>query len=203
MKHFKVISICLVTLFLSIAITSYSSTSVSSNNQAFATLANNNIDETIKKSCPTYQGNNPNNIQGLVTDILKACLHQGNVPQPPTDPDPNQGTFNSNIMDFESFSQGQRGEEATVKVEITDTTNGLSKSYEFEIASGTPVTDLFVIPVGANYQASVSLSPIEAEGEFDVSFAGSDCQQNNNVCTGQMGTTEQSIELSILPSGDE
>ena len=48
-------------------------------------LLDNEIDEAIKKSCPTYEDNN-NNIKDTVTDIIKSCLQQSQ--QPPTSPNP-------------------------------------------------------------------------------------------------------------------
>ena len=123
MRNFKVISIGLAIIFLGVAI--MSNTSSSSNNQAFALLANNNdISNSIKKSCPTYQSDNNNNINGFIADILKACLPQG-IQLPPTSPDPNQGTFTRNILSFErEFEPLEAGD--TAKVMITDTTNHLS-----------------------------------------------------------------------------
>ncbi|ALI37858.1 hypothetical protein NMY3_03676 [Candidatus Nitrosocosmicus oleophilus] len=76
----RLISIFIGILYLSVTISSNTS---SSNNQAYASL-NNEINESIKKACPTYEGNG--GIDGLVSDILKACLGHSN--QPPTTPNP-------------------------------------------------------------------------------------------------------------------
>lgn len=194
MRNLKVISLYLVALLSSVVITSNTSSSSLSLNDAFATIDNNNdISDSIKKSCPAYQGNNNNNIKGLVTDILNACLPQGN--QPPTTPDPNQGTFTRNMFtiegDFDPQSDGDRA-----KVVITDATNDLSITYNLD---GTPVVDTFVVPVGANYQVVVTTTS-ETPGIYTVTFTSTDCQQANpniSTCSGTMGTTEQGVNVDI------
>lgn len=196
MRNLKVISICLVTLFLSIVIT-FNLSSSSSNNQAYASLENNNneITESIKKACPNYEGNNNNDIKGLVTDILKACLPQGN--QPPTAPDPNQGTFTRNILSFEGeFEPLEAGD--TAKVVITDTTNDLSATYNLD-TRGLPVKDTFVVPVGANYQVDATITSVEPY-IYTVTINSADCQQANlniGTCSGTMATTLQNVEVDI------
>ncbi|MDF0681535.1 MAG: hypothetical protein P0116_11290 [Candidatus Nitrosocosmicus sp.] len=197
MRNLKIISLYLVALLSSVVITSNTSSSSLSLNDAFATFAtienNNDISDSIRKSCPTYQGNNNNNIKGLVTDILKACLPQGN--QPPTTPDPNQGTFTRNMFTIEGDFDPQSDEDRA-KVVITDTTNDLSITYNLD---GDPVVDTFVVPVGANYQVVVTTTS-ETPGIYTVTFTSTDCQQTNpniSTCNGTMGTTEQDVNVDI------
>lgn len=191
MRNLKVISIGLAIIFLGVAITCNASSS--SNNQAFASLDNNNdISDSIKKLCPTYQSNNNNNIKGLVTDILKACIPQGNQP-PPTTPDPTEGTFTRNILNFQgAFNAAEEFD--TAKIVITDTTNDLSITYNL----GGEVEDAFVVPVGANYQVDVTTSSA-SPNQYEVEILATDCRQVGDTCIGTMGTTLQSIRVNINP----
>ncbi len=194
MRHFKVISICLVTLFLSIAITSYSSTSIFSNNQALATLANNdNIGESIKKVCPTYEGNNNNNIKGTVTNIIKSCLPQSG--QPPTSPNPSPSPSPSpldrNIVKFVATSQGP---EVLSTIVITDNTTQKSNTYDI---IDEQVQDEFVIPVGDTYQ--ITVTPEDPNIEAQITINGNDCGSFSQpiICTATMGSLGADLQVIV------
>ena len=203
MKNLKVISFSFVVLFLSVVITSNISLS-SSDNQAYATVENTDqeVSDSIKKACPNYESNNNNNIKGLVTDMLKACLHQGN--QPPTTPGPNQGTFAQNIMQFttQMLPGTDSNDVDTADIVITDTTSDLSKSYRIS-PSDRAHTDQFVIPIGDNYKVTVDVDSIKPS-IYEVVFQSFDCKQvNPNIdeCTGTMGTSTQSILVALVAEG--
>ncbi|MDF0682470.1 MAG: hypothetical protein P0116_16050 [Candidatus Nitrosocosmicus sp.] len=119
--------------------------------------------------------------------------------QPPITPDPNQGTFTRNILDFYGdFTQG--GEIDTAEIVITGTTDNLTGSYD--LGTGGTVHDTFVVPVGDDYQINATTNTEYSSDIYDVTFESEDCQQadpNISVCTGTMGTTGQLVTVSIDP----
>lgn len=175
-----------------------------SDNQAYGTLENTDhkISDSIKKACSKYEDNNNNNIKGLVTDILKACLPQDN--QPPTTPGPNQGTFAQNIMEFSTqMLPGDQSNNADLaEIVITDTTSDLSKTYRI-FPGNFGHTDSFVIPVGDNYRVTVDVDS-RIPSIYEVVFQSFDCHQANpniDECTGTMGTSKQSILVALVADG--
>ena len=186
MKHFKVISFSLVTLFLSIAITSYSSTSVSSNNQAFATLDNtDNIGESIKKVCPTYEGNG--NINGLVSNVLKACVNRGGVSEPSPGPnDPPWIPVPQNVIILEK----ERNSNYDITISILH--SAARTTSQFDI-------DYFTMPVGLTYKIEAN-DPADPNEEFTFRNGigqDVDCiELDRNSCTLEMGTTVQYIQIT-------
>ena len=84
--HNNIILLTSVTALLLVSSFGISNLSLTSNNQAFATIENNHnkITDSIKKACPNYEGDS--NIKGLVSDMLKACLEHNNNLQPRQDP---------------------------------------------------------------------------------------------------------------------
>ena len=176
----KNISIFLVVLFVTIVITSNTAPSQLSNNQVYA--LGNEIDETIKKSCPTYQGNNNNNIKGLVTDILKTCLHQGNTSEPPATPNPEPTRFDVNVM---NLNMNPSLQDIPLTVTITDNSANKLNSY---IINGQEVDATFVIPVGDKYVVNVENNvggptiPIDFDGTSNCSGI------NSTACSGTMST---------------
>ena len=169
---------------MSVVIASNTS-SQSTNSQAYATLDNNNnIDQSIKKACPSYEGNK--DIEDLVTDILNACLPYSN--QPPTSPNPNPTKFDKNIMSFEGLAG------TSAKFVINDTNSQRSNSYD--VGTEDFVQDEFVIPVGDRYQ--ITATPRDSTA--NVTFESTECQQvAPNICTGTMGTSKIFVQVEVKP----
>ena len=110
MNYIKGITIFVTLLFISSALTSNTSLNHLNNNQAYASIDIHNnfkeIGEKIKKACPAYQSNlDINIIKGLVTDVLKACLPNSNLPPTTPNPNPNPNVQNA-TLDFSAVNQG-------------------------------------------------------------------------------------------------
>lgn len=188
MKNLTVISFSLITLFLSVGITS--NISSSSSNQVYATLENTNdkITDSIKKTCPNYEGNG--DIEGIVTDIIKACIVDNN--QPPTTPGPDT-KFPKNILDIEAVLQTNGGSGADIQ--IVDPTGRFLNSYFLsEEPNDRSVQDQFVVPIGDTYTVTV-IGPGE-EG-FQINIESSSCKGTGSECQGTMGITKQSVNIQI------
>ena len=186
MTLLKGISILLVILYVTIVIPSNTS-SQSFNNQVYA--LDKEIDDAIKKACPTYQGNN---IKDLVTDIFKACIPD-NTPSPPPTPNPNPTPLDKNIVEF----TGSAADDSFGKIVITDTITQKSNSYE---VGGDGVSDEFVIPVGNNYKITVTASdPGSVQAEFLIN--NNRClEETANTCFATMGSSEVFLNVNIEES---
>jgi hypothetical protein len=182
----------MVTIFLTTLLSSYTLTQ-SSNNQAFATLENNDnkIADSIKKVCPNYEDNG--NIKDIVSNILKACLNRGDTSQPPTEPNPEPLTpFDVNIMNFEANTPRDFNGNIIIKDESAQKQN----VYDVE----GQVRDQFVIPIGDEYVVNVA---VPDGTELQVEFSGSaGCSQisqiNQTACKGIMGNSGVGLMINVM-----
>ncbi|WP_148685686.1 hypothetical protein [Candidatus Nitrosocosmicus hydrocola] len=153
--------------------------------QAFATIedSNSEISDSIKKSCPTYEGNG--NINSLVSDVLKACLNKdgGGVSEPTPRPMPQ----NVALIDIDL-----PGVDDELRFKIS-AYGGLATDSWIFVESAI---DAYTLPVGTEYTIEIT----DHEGlEFNVDFNGVDCKggnTNTNTCTQTFSTTVQHARIS-------
>ena len=148
-------------------------TSFSSNNQAYATLEDNNkIVDSIKKVCPNYEGNG--NIRGLASDIFEACLGHNN--QPPATPGPNPTAFPHNYVNFVATAVAFEDEAFEANITIRDNSSNYLQSYLLSVEGDDPttsnekVTDEFVIPVGDEFGVSVAVKSLFEQGPYTIAL---------------------------------
>ena len=112
-------------------------TSFSSNNQAYATLEDNNkIADFIKKACPNYEGNG--NIKGLASDIFETCLGHNN--QLPTTPSPNPTAFPHDYVNFVATAVAYDDETFEANITIRDNSSNYLQSYLISVDGVDPTT---------------------------------------------------------------
>lgn len=181
----KVITICILGLFLGVTITPFSP----SNNQSFATLIKNeNLFNTIKKSCSNSQlGNNNNvNIQELVDEILKVCFPLGS--HPPTSSIPSNLTpFGENVLTLNINANDQ----VTGTITLFDSQNN---QKTIETAGGQTIS--FIMEEG-KYSIAIQ-SPVKG------TFTSSDCTvepDRPNLCIGDMGNSNEMIDVFLTSGG--
>lgn len=176
---------------MTIVITSNITPSQLSTNQAYA--LENRINDAIKKSCPTYESNNDNDIKSTVTNILRSCLTQSD--QPPTSPNPSPSPSPSpldrNIVKFVATSQGP---EVLSTIVITDNTTQKSNTYDI---IDEQVQDEFVIPVGDTYQ--ITVTPEDPNIEAQITINGNDCGPFSQpiICTATMGSLGADLQVIV------
>ena len=208
MKYIKGITIFVTLLFISSALTSNTSLNHLNNNQAYASIDIHNnfkeIGEKIKKACPAYQGNlDINIIKGLVTDVLKACLPNSNLPPTTPNPNPNPNVQNA-TLDFSAVNQGPnyanyrfwyRGD----RTQTTQTPVGqvpVPFLIYFQGVQGAFIEERFTIPVGYQYQIQVIPNSVNNRGYFMV-WEG-DCTDSNQViCIGTMSENGNTVRMNI------
>lgn len=185
-----------------ILVSSFGITNLSPNNQAFATLEGNNnkIADSIKKACPDYEGSG--NLNGLVTDILKACIGHNN--QPPTTPGPNTEptNFDKNIMDFLASAAVPGTDDGIYKVIVTDKTANKLNSYTVIVGQDPSIIqDRFIIPVSDQFVVNVNNDLGDLQTTVDFSGSTNCTQINATACSGIMADSPQKIQ-AVFSSED-
>ena len=168
-----------------ILVSSFSILNPSSDNQAFATIENNKISDSIKKACPTYQDNG--NINGLVSNVLKACVNRGGVSEPSPGPnDPPWIPVPQNVIILEK----ERNSNYDITISILH--SAARTTSQFDI-------DYFTMPVGLTYKIEAN-DPADPNEEFTFRNGigqDVDCiELDRNSCTLEMGTTVQYIRIT-------
>jgi len=200
--HNNIILLTSVTTLL--LVSSFGISNLPSNNQAYATIEENNkITDSIKKACPNYEGNG--NFKGLVTDIIKACL--GNSNQPPSIPGPSPTAFPQNYVNFVAEADASGLEAFKANITIRDNSSNYLQSYllsvDEEFSPTDQVTDLFIIPVGDQFDVSVSLEPPTDQSPYVVNVGSESCQQvpYTTKCVGTMGVSNEHLSVGVGEMG--
>ena len=145
--------------------------------------------ESIKKACPNYEGNG--NINGLISNVLKACLNRGGVSEPwPGPNDPPLITLPQNValLDIGDLEQGHTYE---LTVSILEGPGkfviGFDKVFE------GPYLTAFAIPVGLTYKIEMHDQGDPKKGFI---FDNVDCiDVDSNSCTLTMGKSLQWAQI--------
>lgn len=184
-----------ITAILLVSSFSISNLFLLANNQVYATLGDSNskMIDLIKKACPNYEGNG--DIKGLVSDILKACLHQRDTSQPPTNPNPYTSPLDQNILQVYVTDAAR---DTSITVKTTDLITQKASITNF--FDGGTSDEYYVIPVGDRYAVEITGDP-----DFDstqVKFNSSDCtpflSEASALCTGTMGDSMQYVGIEIV-----
>jgi hypothetical protein len=198
MTLLKGISVSIAILYVIIVITSNITPSQLSTNQAYA--LENKINDAIKKTCPTYESNNDNDIKGAVSNIIKSCIPQSNQPSTPPNPNPdpnppNTSPFPNNLFSFTASSQTTE----PLYIIITDSTSHYSNTYSLT-ETEVPIEDTIVIPVGDTY--TIKATDYEGNVWSDTTFESNNCKTGTfgefeYICTGIMGTEPQHVSMTM------
>jgi hypothetical protein len=180
-----------VVLTLTIGLTSTTPLSTSTlTNQAQA--LENNVNEIIKKACPSYE--NTNEIKGDLINILESCLPES-LQTPPTSPPSNSQTIGRNVLNVEwSIRQGAESH-LTDKITIKDENSGASITLPVR----TTGSEYLVIPTGNTYTVTVSNDFVL--GELIIK-GSNDCKVfvkefDKVACRGIMGQTIQKVSIDF------
>ncbi len=144
---------------------------------------------------------------------MKACLHQGQTTEPPTNPNPETTTFPNNYVEFDAAAEAiQEGQSIVANITIRDTTSNYLNFYKLVTFGGETgpdlITDKFVIPVGDQFSVDVGVkyggpqSPTPpgqpVQKPYTVNFESGSCNQvSDTMCTGTMDRSPESLEVDI------